>query len=744
MLPENELSTVAVISSFAYPVKTPIPADMLQDWELAGVALNDPSQGLQVKVWHCTLEIDRTTGVGSVYIEAPAVAKTLLFSGLGITEVALAFDQNMNPFVAYMQGASAKIYWYDSTVPGMTHTTLPVGCYDLRCTMDEKRLFNIANSDIILSYIRAGNLCIRYQRDRYLVEYVLKAGVGSDAKLVSMALNNGFRIQWRLRNYELTDDPNALIQVHPYLADVVMALCRRTGMKPENINVNELYDALVIGYKCGTDDGINKRIDALREMFFFDKSEADRQIFYPRRGREVVARIPYIDLVSDEPTALKATRIQEFDLPKSVTVNHLDPAGGFANNKQTARRKSNLIKARKEKTIESEVVLTADQGMTSAVTKLKIEWHEQQTFKFATTIKYGFVANADVVEVEDKKGIWHRIRITETNTSRVTIEFEGVQDAGKDVYNTLGIGHSLPTPVSTTPGLIGETLLEILNIPCLRDENDELGVYIGVAGQSSGWYGSQILISTDSGATYLEAARIETPATIGETLTDLEDEVSAEYPADQSFEVLTNFALESVTYEALLNNANRCVIGDELCQFQIATFLGMVGNKYHYRCSRLVRGRYATDVEFWPTGTRFVLLDTSIAFLQAQQWMLGREIFVKPVSFGQTEDETVPTSYDFLEGISQREFPVTNVAATRDGSNNVTVTFIGRGRLGIETAPRNGKYFNGYRVMFSDGHIIDTLNMSATYNSAPIGATVQVCALNTVTGEGPYSAALAT
>ena len=124
--------------------------------------------------------------------------------------------------------------------------------------------------------------------------------------------------------------------------------------------------------------------------------------------------------------------------------------------------------------------------------------------------------------------------------------------------------------------------------------------------------------------------------------------------------------------------------------------------------------------------------------------MLGREIFVKPVSFGQTEDETVPTSYDFLEGISQREFPVTNVAATRDGSNNVTVTFIGRGRLGIETAPRNGKYFNGYRVKFSDGHIIDTLNMSATYNSAPIGATVQVCALNTVTGEGPYSAALAT
>src|SRR5690606_21444417 len=186
MLPQDgELSTTAAISGFAYPVKGPLPEDKLQDWELAGVALNDPSQGLMVKVWH----LQATKRAGSddvdVIVSAPGVAPTLLFTAPGITEVALAFDQNMNPFVAYHQGSDAKIYWYDPTIPGMTHTTLPSGIRTMRCTMDERRSAFVADSDIVLSYIRAGNLCVRYQRDRYQTEYVLRAGVGANCQLVS-------------------------------------------------------------------------------------------------------------------------------------------------------------------------------------------------------------------------------------------------------------------------------------------------------------------------------------------------------------------------------------------------------------------------------------------------------------------------------------------------------------------------------------------------------------------------------
>lgn len=199
MIPENTIASPPHVSGFSYPVKQ--PGDLLVDWELAGVALNDPSQGLAVKLWTLEALYNETTGLQDVTVSAPGVVPTVLFSGAGITEVALAFDQNMNPFVAYMQSGAPKIYWYDPIIPGMTTTALAAGCYDLRACLDEKRAFNVAESDIVLSYIRAGNLCVRYQRDRYGVEYVLHTDIEPGFRLNSVAMNNGFRLQFSLAKF---------------------------------------------------------------------------------------------------------------------------------------------------------------------------------------------------------------------------------------------------------------------------------------------------------------------------------------------------------------------------------------------------------------------------------------------------------------------------------------------------------------------------------------------------------------
>ena len=45
-------------------------------------------------------------------------------------------------------------------------------------------------------------------------------------------------------------------------------------------------------------------------------------------------------------------------------------------------------------------------------------------------------------------------------------------------------------------------------------------------------------------------------------------------------------------------------------------------------------------------------------------------------------------------------------------------------------------------MKFSDAHTIDTLGDSVVYPAAPPGVTVQVCGLNEITGEGPYSPAV--
>jgi len=709
MLPENRLSTEAKPSTFIEPIKrTPFA-----DTEYGGVALGDPSQGMLAKLWAC--EYNKQTG--EVTISAPGVAPTVLFTREGISDIALAFDQNMRPFVAFVENDVGKFYWYDPIAQANVFAEDVLGnIVTPRCQLDDKRPSQVASSDIVLAYMKGADLCFRQQRDRFGVEYILAAGVGG--KLIDIGMNHKLRFQFRIAN-PLAGGNSGASDVS--VADMVYDLCVRAGIPGEQVDVSELHALRVAGFRVMTDEGTNKVINSLREVLFFDKSEADRKISFPRRGREVAARIPYNDLIADEPSSLSRTLADGTTLPATITVTHLDPAGGFAQNKQTARRRSNLVKTKKELSFKSEVIISADQAATAAYTKLRLFWFEQGKYKFAVTLKYAHLVTTDVVEVEDREGTWHRIRIEERNDQGKTIEFEGVQDAGRDVYNTLGVGLSLPPPTSTTPGLIGPTRLEILNIPALREQDDELGVYVAVAGQGSAWFGARILISANNGAEYLEALRIETAATLGETLTDLQTEANAEYPAYQTVDVSCNFELASLSFEGLLNGGNRCVIGDEVCQFQTATLLSYVNGIYTYRLSGLLRGRYATQIEAWDAGTRFVLLDSAIYFVRAQQWMLGKELLIKPVSLGQTEDETTPTGYDFDEALSVKEWPVTMLRWERNSASNLEITWIGRARLGNDAAPQHSKYFKGYRVFISNGAVsktFETANQFYSYSAA--------------------------
>lgn len=739
MMPLNELSSSAFVAGFEDPVKSPSERDLMRAWERAGVYLNDTSKGLNYKLWTLEAILNKDTALYDVIVSAPGgVSPTeqnrVLFSMADIASVDLAFDQNMNPVVAYMQGANASYYWYDPVEAGYVHSSLPAGCYDIRCTMDERRNFNIENSDVTLAYLRAGNLCVRYQRNRYDSELILIGSLGAQARLVSVARNRALRLQWHLRFSDVAD-PRAKVVKYPYLADIVGSLCEKAGIARESLSMLDLYDDTVVGYLVASTEGVHKSLEPLSQAFMFDPTEYDKKLRFLKRGRDVEFTFTHDDL--SQP--MKQTRVDETKLPIRVDVNHVDPDGAFAKNKQTSYRKSNLVKAKGNETLEFGFALTADQAATIALQTIKKRWHEPMSYEWSLPLAFTAVMPGDIGLYTDESGSVIRIRVDERNEADGLLKFKGTQDGGVDVYNRGTKGQSLPPPTSTTPGLVGETRLEILNLPPLRDQDDELGVYIAMAGSSSAWYGASLEISTDGGVNFVEAFQNEIPATLGDTETELLEEISAEYPSRQTLVVKTNFGLESADYSTLLTNYNRAVVGDEVIQFQTAMHLG----DNRYQLGGIIRGRYNTKPEHWAAGTRFVLIDTSLTFLQAQQWMLGKEIQLKAVSYGTDGEDSVPLAYDFDIANSQLEWPPHHVVAVRDGGNNVAVSWIGRGRLGIETAPTNGKYFTGYKVRFSDGF---TANVGANVNSytrssTPAGVTVQVCGTNSITGDGEYSKA---
>lgn len=733
MMPAGGLSTKAYHAPLAYTSRGAV--EFLFDYERAGIALYDGTQGVNIQLWRCRVRREESPANSGIFVyhvevSAPNTPWTILFTRTQrILEVSFAFDNNMFPFVVYaLENGQCWYWWYDSSDGTQKFTQMPGGTLTPRCCIDDHRESQQGISDVVLAYLSGGSLYVRYQRERYEIAHLEQAGLGANARLVDVGMNRAWRLQFWLRNANPVS--SAIVHTDPFVGDIVMDICVRVGLDRDRVGVAELYTETISGYPITTNDSAIKQIEPLGKAFGFDPTEHNRRLRFLKRGRPAVVRFTHKDLVTVSGGSFKTIRVDETKLPIRFDVTHMDPAGGFSRNTQTAYRKSNLVDAKGNETVNLVFAATADQGMTVALKEIKTAWHEQMTYEWSLPLEFAELVPTDVVEYEDEEGTIYRIRIEEKGEDNDTFSFIGKQDGGASVYGAKATGLSLPEPISTTPGLVGPTRVEIINASPFRDQDDELGVYIALAGETSGWYGAALLVSTDE-ISYLEAYRTETPATLGET----EDALPV---GDTSVIVVSNFDLESTDATGILNNANRCVIGDEVLQFTTAQHLGAG----RWLLQGLVRGFdvHGTEEESHPPGTRFVLVDTGMQFVQAQRWMLGQTLWVKPVSYGTSEEDTIPTEYDFDYAASQTEWAPNNVQAVRALDNTVTVTYEANGRLGTSGNHYQSKYFRGYRIEFSDGFTTDVLAGTYARASTPAGATVRVAGLNEITGVGAWSA----
>jgi len=189
-LPDNLLSSSQVIGNFLAP--DTIDRTLLRDYERGGIAVSDGSQGLLVQDW--TLQYTSP----DMILSDEAGNDTVLFSFTGITEVGLAFTQNMSVFVTYVMNDRAWYYWYDPTAMEMRHVQMEAGVTSPRCCLDDKRPSQSSVSDIILAYVKDKKLYMRIQRDRYEVEYILASGMVRLLNRVGMGDN--LRLHFQLQD----------------------------------------------------------------------------------------------------------------------------------------------------------------------------------------------------------------------------------------------------------------------------------------------------------------------------------------------------------------------------------------------------------------------------------------------------------------------------------------------------------------------------------------------------------------
>jgi hypothetical protein len=285
--------------------------------------------------------------------------------------------------------------------------------------------------------------------------------------------------------YNIHDIPygTALDNAPVVLADIVSDLCARATLEADDIDVAELIDQ-VDGYIVPHQMAARAAIEPLQQAYYFDCVESEDKVRFIKRGSATVTTIPAADRAAHEagsemPANLDIRRAFETELPVRVDVEYSDLD---ADHQIGSQGDSRITKdTRHRVNIQLPIVMPATKAKEIARTQLYQAW-QNNTFHWTTTRKYAFLEPTDIVLLPTDSAIY-RARITSRRDQpNGIIEWEGIQES-VEVYTQTG-ADAMPPPYS--PQTVFEpsaTVLALMDIPLLRDEDDNAGFYVAMGGQ---------------------------------------------------------------------------------------------------------------------------------------------------------------------------------------------------------------------------------------------------------------------
>lgn len=465
------------------------------------------------------------------------------------------------------------------------------------------------------------------------------------------------------------------------LGALVQTICVKAGLTAGDVDVTALSDT-VSGYAISRPMTARAAIEVLQQAFFFDPVESDTKLKFVKRGGASVVTIAADDLGATEPGSdpgdlVTLERMDETEAPRQVVVQFFNGQGGYAQGSEYARRL--VTRSSEQRFVELPIVMTPDQARRAADVLLYAAHLERMPLQWSTGIEYDRYEPTDVMTL-DTGTTQYTVRATRKRNEGQRIAWEGVLDhAGAHS----GAGSGATSQADPTALLVpGPSLLELLDIPQLREADDDYGFYAALAGVLSTWRGGAIFTSPD-GVDYSQLGALSSGTAIGSATTAL-----GGWTGGNIFDELNAVTvrlgagtLSSATESAVLNGSNLALLGSELIQFRTATFVSGTT----YTLQGLLRGRFGTEQHLatHAIGDRFVLLQTSGGVLRADRPSseLNTTRQYKPVSFGLTVASAAAQAFTNT-GNSKRPLAPVALAAHRNGSSDLVVTWIRRTRLG--------------------------------------------------------------
>lgn len=478
--------------------------------------------------------------------------------------------------------------------------------------------------------------------------------------------------------YKIYDIPygNTLAPAPVLLSQIVTEISADVGLTPDQIDATELTD-LVWGFVVARQGAARSAIEQLMMAFSFDAVESEGKVKFIKRGKPPCITLTEADLAVHDygqvtPTALPLTRADEAELPRNVTIKYTDLDTDYMTGAQSSPRQTGRALA--EITVEMPVAMSSASAKAIADYALYSAWVARTTTKWSTSLAFAKYEPTDIVTIDGNP-----IRISKRSQQNNILTFEGTFDSGT-ILTAGAVAGVAEGQASQTIPLPVKTLLALLNVPMLRDQDEDAGFYAAACGLSTPWAGCLLVKSADEGASFANVTSLLSAATMG-VASALEDFTPNTFDEFNSFTVrLFSGSLSSATELAVLNGANVAVLGGEILQFKTAT-LGLDGN---YTISGLLRGRNGSLTSGHGGGETFVLVSSStLERIPASTAEIGLSRLYKGVTLGTSyasaDNVDFATTAQALECVS----PV-HLGAGRDASDSLTIIWQRRTRKGGE------------------------------------------------------------
>lgn len=479
--------------------------------------------------------------------------------------------------------------------------------------------------------------------------------------------------------------PYAYQTIDPYddtLQNVVEDLCEAAGMPVGTYDATALAGITkpVRAFVLSQVATSRSAIEQLMSAYFFEAYVTDKLYFVPRAG-SVLDTIDADDmgagLDAPEDETLPTQVGSDLEIPAQVSLSYSNVDADYT----TATEHSDRLLSGQVSTsaVQLPLAFTAAEGKGIADAIVVDGYASRVTGTFSVPLAYAERTPTDVVAVPDADGNVYRVRLVRRTDAGPLLQFEWVLDDATAIESA-GITSDDYTP-TVDVALPGETIMELLDIPLMRDAENTLGHYVAATSSGTTWPGASISRSLDD-VEFSEAARVSERGILGVTTTTLGNYTGIGFDERNTVTVRLSYGtLSSSTRAGLLADAsiNNIMIGAELVRFRAATFV----SDGIYTLSGLLRGQKGTEwaMAGHTSSDVVVLIQTAgMRYVSIDLPSLSAERFYKGVTSGKSLASVSSESFT-CEGVSLKPLAPVNLRASRMSNGDVLFTWNRRTRV---------------------------------------------------------------